>query len=223
MQMLKLLFLFQRRSRYMKLCICIFFAFLSSSVCGQPSTDSVSNAFQLFRESALSSDGSYALHMASGSTKSYFDNIAKLAMHADSVTIRNLTIVDRLHVLLVRHMFLFAEVDAASSSGKLLKLVVERGVIVKPNIVSMEIEIPVVTGEEAFARVRGAGENETLRFAREQSGWKVDFPSIFKSSQSALQIFFLTSDLSEEDFISRTLKNISGRQPDGRIWKRMKS
>jgi hypothetical protein len=199
----------------------LFLANLAIPGHSQSSADEmIRTLFAECKDAVNEGDGKKAIQYFNRKSRTYFSKILDLALRADSASVRRLNLVERLDVLLTRQMFTPSELKSFSLvEDDLLRNIIEKGVILKTNLSMINVLDITIKGDTAFARVTNDQPPAYIKFTKEETTWKLDFTSSVQNAPAFLQVFILTNGWTEDEFINRSLKAISGREVKSTIWR----
>jgi len=148
----------------------------------------VQDCFAGYKSAILNDKGEEAAEFVDSRTIKYYSDILEKTKNADSTTVNELNIMDRLMVFSVRHRT--PKEDILSFDGKqLLVYAIKEGMVGKSSVANNEIgEISI---DEQFAKGQlvayGTPAPAYFHFYEEDGAWKIDLTSIFPIATQAFQ------------------------------------
>ena len=188
---------------------------------GQANADEadVRKSFTGYKSSIMNGQGEEALGWVDSNTLEYYSNMLELSISADSATVNNLDLMDKLMVLTVRHRVPKEKVFSMSGNTFLI-YAIDEGMVGKNSVMTLEIGEISVNGNSAQGQVVNNGIAAPLyfEFNKESDGWKIDITSIFGPSSAALKEAIKNFGQTENEFIFQTLEMLTGKPLDQKIW-----
>lgn len=195
----------------------------TSSCIGQENTKKlVNDAYNNYKTAILNDKGEEAVKYVDSRTIKYYNDILELVKNADSVTVTNLSILDKLMVFTIRHTS--TKKDILSFDGKgLLIYAIKNGMVGKNSVSNNTIgEIKI---DSNFAKgqfiTNGQKTNFYFHFYKEDEQWKIDLTSIFPLSTLAFKKLVTDSGQNENDYLFSLLEILTGIKPGKEIWNKL--
>jgi hypothetical protein len=182
----------------------------------------VKKAFDSYKSSILNDKGEEAVKYVDSRTFKYYDQVLDLVKHADSTEVANLSLLDKLMVLSIRHRT--SREDILSFDGKgLLIYAIESGMVGKNSVANNSIGKTVVDDNFAKGQLIVNGKEAPLHFHfyKEEGEWKIDLTSIFSITNLGLKKMVEDSAQSDNDFILNILETLPGEKPGSAIWEKI--
>ena len=183
----------------------------------------VTKAFEGYRSAILNDKGAEAVRYVDSNTVKYYVDMLELVKTADSATVEELSILDKLMVFSIRHRT--PRENILSFDGKaLLVYAIESGMVGKSSVANISIGEVTINENFATGQLVSNGEKAPFyfHFHNEDEQWKVDLTSIFAISTTGFQRAAKESGKGDNEFIFSLLEMITGKKPDGSIWEPVK-
>ncbi|MDR4505618.1 MAG: hypothetical protein MRK01_12660 [Candidatus Scalindua sp.] len=179
----------------------------------------VRGAFDNYKSSILDQDGSKAVQYVSNSTIEYYGKIMKSALTGEEEEVRNLSTIDKMMVILLRHR-MDAEVLSHMTAEELFIHSVDKGWIGKDSVINSDIGKITESTDTATAVFINYGKETPLKyqFVKEQEQWKLDLTAVMPLSDQAFKEVIESSNLDEDEYIFKILESISGEKLSEDIW-----
>ncbi len=179
----------------------------------------VRETFENYKKAILKDRGAEAVTYVDSKTVAYYSRMLDLALHADSLAVDSLVLVDKLMVLAIRHRTSRAQL--LSFDGiKLIQYAIESGMVGKNTVANNSMGDVIIDHLTARGRLIVNGEQTDVyfQFNLEQGHWKIDLTSVFAVSSKAMESMIIESGQSENTYIISILQMISGKKPGPEIW-----
>lgn len=179
----------------------------------------VRDCFTSYRDAILNQRGSEAVEKVNQATLDYYERVRGLALSAPEQEVRNLSTIDKMMVLLLRHR-LPLDLLRGMNGRELFSYGVNRGWIGKEDVMEAELGTIRVSGEQASAVYIKGGQRTPLKyqFTKEGGQWKIDLTTIMPAVNQALKQLIQQQGVSEEEFLFDILEAISGEKVSPQIW-----
>ncbi len=190
---------------------------------GQTESDRVIQCFENYKKAILQGQGSEAIKYVDKTTVDYYGTELNLALSGDSATIDQLSLIDKLTVFIARHKMDPAVLKKMNGRDFFI-YAVDKGMIGKNSVATTEVVNVSVDGNSASGQMSANGVKTPLafNFKKEDNQWRVDLTSIFPQTNLALRKALTQQGMSDNDFIFKTLENLTGRAVTGKIWQPIK-
>ncbi|MCI0378867.1 MAG: hypothetical protein L0215_14770 [Gemmataceae bacterium] len=182
-------------------------------------SQAVAKAFEEYRSALLNQDGKAAVACVSSTTLKMYQEYRDLAVSGDEQTIKNLSMINRMQVLLIRHRMdpkLLVPMDgqAVFAHG------VDQNWIGKNSVVRAGLQDIAVSGPRATARVTAEGKptRELFHFVKEGDRWTLDLVPTIKATDQVLQLAARNKGMKENVFLFSVISSLSGRRVTDAIW-----
>ncbi len=178
------------------------------------------NCYNAYTEAILNDRGADALKQVDTNTVNYYNQIADLVRTADSVTVSNLSFLDELMVLLIRHRSTREEILSFTGSS-LFIYAVDNGMVGKEQVQNNSIGTITIGGNVATAQLKVDGTATPFAFTFRKTGrkkWALDLSAVMKDSEAALETTIANLGMTKEDFIMQMLPLSNGQPVDAKIW-----
>ena len=179
----------------------------------------VREVFYQYKNAILNDQGNVAVQLVDSRTIGYYSDILLKALDADSATVNNLGLIDKLIVLSMRHR---APKDSllVFKGADLFAYAVNNRMVGKDGASDSDISEVLVEGTFAKARimVQNNPTNIYYHFYKENNAWKLDLTAIFPLSVAGLKKMIADSGDSENEVIFFFLEILTGKKPDNSVW-----
>ncbi|MGB0177791.1 MAG: hypothetical protein ACPF9D_11540, partial [Owenweeksia sp.] len=196
--------------------------FLSSlSLQGQSEDQQkIRTAFDNYKSAIRYSNGDVALAFIDQNTRDYYQEMTNAIKTADSLSVRDMNVLDKIMVLSARHRI--PEEKAISMEGdQLFIYAVKYGMVAKNSVENVEIGEIVVNGNTATASLVASGQPVPMNFEfnRENNKWKIDLTSLFEISEAGMLQVIEQKGVDENMFIEKIIELSSGIPIRKNLWK----
>jgi hypothetical protein len=195
-----------------------------ANTAGEPVTsgrdvDDVREGFEAYRSALMDRDGQAAADAVTATTIAKYQEYRDLALTGDESTVKALSIVHRLTVLIVRHRTDVAALKVMDGRA-LLAHGVEQGWVSQNSVVRLKLGEVTVLGDSASAEATSGGQPAgRFLFAKEQGRWKLDLAKLLTATDPALRAAAKEQGVSENEYIFSLISATSGRTVTDEIWK----
>lgn len=170
----------------------------------------------------LNDNGAEAVKYVDSRTITYYTDILEASLHADSLAIEGMSILDKMMVLLIRHR-ISAEELLSFDGTSLLIHAINLGMVGKSGASGIEIGKVTIKGNYAAAEIISRGKKlpYTYDFYKEEKKWKIDLTSSFPAVSLAFQQLIESSERDENEFIFQLMQLSSGKPVDPSVWQKI--
>lgn len=192
---------------------------LAPNAQANPEEQAIRHVFASYRTAVLSGDGEVGAKLLSQTTIEYYDQMRHLALYGSGETVRNLSLINQMQVLLFR-----ARMDPmhlkSMSGHDVLAYAIKQGWTGKSSIVQLQIgkvliEDPVAVAHGVF---NGQDAGPAFRFVKEAGAWRFDLLPMLQASNAALQMSAMQQGISERDFMLILIESVVGRKLGPEMW-----
>ena len=179
----------------------------------------VRTCFEGYKEAILDQDGEAAVALVDGSTLKYYGKMRKLALEGSPTDVRQLSTIDKLMVLILRHRIPLEDLTEMTAES-LFVYAVDEGWIGRESVINNELGDIKVSGTNATGVHISAGNESPFKwiFRKENGKWKIDITSIMPIADQAFKQLIQENGLSEDDFLFSILESVSGEKVPDSIW-----
>jgi hypothetical protein len=207
---------FRKLSVFLVFCLAI----ILSSCGGSGEASAVKKAFESYRSALLNQDGKAAVEAVSSNTIKMYQEYRDQAMTGDEQSVKGLSIVNRMQVLLMRHRIdpkLLKKMDG----NEVFAYAVDQNWIGKNSVVRLTLEDVAVSGPRATAKASADGKQtgERFHFVREEGSWKLDLGPTIQATDQVMQGIARKKGMSENELVFSLITSVSGRQVTEAIWR----
>ena len=192
-----------------------------SALSQEKSEQKVRESFENYRQAILNDKGEEAIKYISDNTFDYYHNILNEVKLADSTRIEDLSLIDKLTVLIIRHR---TPSDKIKSFDKktLVVYALDEGMIGKETVKNYSIGSIYFEDENTALGqliVNAKSVSANFRFFKEDNNWKIDITSVMPGTNDAFEKMIESSGMNENEFIFLILENLTSVKPEPSIWK----
>ncbi|WP_336513834.1 hypothetical protein [Pollutibacter soli] len=201
--------------------ILIAFIFFSVNLLGQTAEGkAVKECFEKYKAAIMNDKGEDAANWVDQNTINYYSSVLAKVRNADSATVDQLSLLDKLMVFSIRHRARVEEIKTMDGKG-LIVYAIKNGMVGKNSVARNSIGDITINGKKAKGQVLVNDEKTPLyfEFNKEYEVWKMDLTSIFPVSEKAFRGMIDESGETENEFLFRVLKMLTNRDVTGDIWK----
>jgi hypothetical protein len=197
---------------------------LMLSGCSRPSEEeAVRKTFHAYKSAIMNDDGEAAYGLVDQNTRDWYSTTLDRVLTWDREQIMTLGVLDRMQVILIRHRI--PKQDLLQMTAKqLIVHAVNQGWVGKNSASGIEVGAIDVQGDFATGVVRSNGIESPLRFHfyKEEGGWRLDLTEMIKWGEAAFIQQIEQSGETENDFIFRLTRIVTGKPVDETIWAPLK-
>lgn len=181
--------------------------------------EAILETFAAYKNQILNDMGSLAVNLVSESTIAYYQKISDLTRTADSTTVSNLPLLDKMTVLLIRHRTPADKITGFNGKS-LFVYSINEGMISKGTVATVSVGHIVVNEDFATTKLEKDGEFAPFGFDfyREGGRWKIDLTSVFSASAPAFRAMVESSGQSENAFLMDLMQKMNGMAAKPSIW-----
>lgn len=191
----------------------------SPSPADEEANEDVVAAFESYRSAAIAQDGERAVELASSESLDYYDEMRQMALTAPREELKRRRLIDRVMVLMLRHMIEPAKLEAMDGADVFV-LSIEEGLTSEASVEKMEPGDVDVSGDRAVMAVEINGEPGPFAFpfVRQEGDWKIDFSELLAVGDAGFRSLVEQSGMSQNEFLMEALTSVSGTRPPKSIW-----
>lgn len=180
----------------------------------------VQKSFELYKAALQEENGEEAIKYLDKTTIDYYTKMLDLTKNADSVTVENQNILDKLMIISMRHRIPKEEILKFDGRSCLVYSI-KSGMIGKGSLANATIgKVQVKKGTSAEGQLLMFGEKVPFKFKfnKEDGTWKIDLTSFFPVSNKQFQKLADESGKSTNDYLFGLLEMLTQKKPDSGIW-----
>jgi hypothetical protein len=179
----------------------------------------VRTCYEGYKQAILDQDGDAAVAMVDETTLKYYGEMRHLALEGTADVVHNLTTIDKIMVLMLRHQILVEDLNQMNAES-LFVYAVDQGWIGRESVANIDLGDITVSGDQATGVHISGGTKSSLKwkFQKENGAWKIDITSIMPMAEQAFQEIIQESGQSEDEFLVTILESISGKNVPRSIW-----
>lgn len=176
-------------------------------------------SFDGYKQAILDQDGATSRTFVDSNTIAYYQTMRDLAVRGDRETVRTLSTVDKMMVLMLRHL-LSVELAGRMDGESLFVYAVEQGWIGRESVINNDIGDITVSGTHATGVHVSDGRATPVKFVfqLENGEWRIDLTSIMPAADQGFKQIIRESGLDEHAFIFTILESISGKKVANTVW-----
>lgn len=183
----------------------------------------IHKCFEEYKSAILKEKGNEAVGKVSKSTIAYYEKSRVEALEADSATVANLTVIDKIMVLTLRSKMSANELSAMNGRT-LFEYSVDQGMVGKNSVANGSIGEIKMKGENAEGYIAINGEVSPIffLFSQENGEWKIDLTSVFDVSNEGMKQMIDATGYAENDYVIMVLQMATGAELSSSIWQPLK-
>lgn len=150
--------------------------------------ESVRTGFEAYRTAMMDGNASVVLDWVDANTLAYYEMILDRVVNADSATVREMDLLDKMMVLQIRQK-IPADTVRDMTPRTLFVYTIRHGLVGEANLKQMslgDIEADSLTATGQLV-VDDKPTSLKFRFSKEYGVWKIDLTSLFPQSQASLK------------------------------------
>lgn len=196
--------------------LAIFFFAIFNSIAQEKE---IQKCFEEYKSAILKEKGKEAVEKVSQSTIAYYEKSRVDALKADSATVANFNVIDKIMVLTLRAKISANELSSMNGSS-LFEYSVDQGMVGKNSVANGSIGEIKMKGESAEGYVAINGEVSPIffLFTQENGEWKIDLTSIFDVTNQGMQQIISATGYAENDYVVMVLQMATGAELSSSIW-----
>ena len=179
----------------------------------------VREVFKSYKDAILNDRGKEAVKYLDSRTKKYYTEMLGKIKNADSTTVVNMRLVDKIIVLYVRQKASINEIKAFDGTS-LMVFAFDNGLVDKNGVVNTTIDEIDIEGSFAKAQVTKNGNPSSFyfHFYKEGRKWKKNLTYLMPFGEWALQDMIEKSGREENDFLISILEAMTTKKTSKKIW-----
>ena len=196
---------------------------ISLTTFAQSDAELVRKTFSNYKKFILEGKGVEAAKWVDNKTISFYDKMLNMSLYADSASVQDLGIIDKLTVLSVRHRVPVEEL-LPMNGRDFFAYAIDHGMVGKNSVMTIEIGEVKVEGNFANGQMVSNGQKSPLyfQFNKEEGEWKLDITSLFPASNAGLKQMIESEEMTDNEFIFQTLEMLTGKTVSESIWQPLK-
>ena len=199
----------------------LFFTIVAAfNVNARQDTALIKACFTGYKDAILSDRGKEAVAFVDSRTVKYYADILQKTKTLDSTGVDKLPIMDKLTILMLRHLATKQEIMQLDGRSFLV-YAIERGMVGKTSVQQISIGAIKITDDMATGQVM-VGETLTpltYKFYKEEGAWKMDITCVLPEGNAALKKVIQDSGQPENEFLQMVIENVTGTASVNNIWK----
>lgn len=180
--------------------------------------------YNAYKSAILNDQGQQAVQFVDQKTIQYYQDMLDQVIAADSATVSQLNVMDKILVLMLRQR-LPKDTLLRFDGTRLLVHAIQEGMVGK-NSVSTH-SIGTVTVNQQFAKgqvlVQGNPTSTNFHFYKENDQWKLNLTAAFPLAIATFQKAIQASGQSENAYIFLLLEQLNGTKPSNTLWQPIQS
>lgn len=183
----------------------------------------VQKSFELYKAALQEENGEEAIKYLDKTTIDYYSKMIDLTKNADSITVENQNILDKLMIFSMRHRVPKEEILKFDGKSCLVYSI-KTGMIGKNLAASSIGKVQVKKGTAAEGQLLVYGEKTPFKFLfnKEDGVWKIDLTSFFQVSNKQIQKLADESGKSTNDYLFGLLEMLTNKKPESTIWEKVR-
>lgn len=202
---------------YIKLITAVIFSF--SLIFNTTDSQAIKECFDSYKESILNQNGKAAVEKVDSYTLAYYDRILTLSLKGQETEVRNLSVIDKTIVLIIRHR-VESQILKQMNAESLFIYAVNNGWVGKNSVLDLELGKVTVSNKVAKGEIIAKGNPSSLyfRFNKENEKWLIDLTSIMPASNIAFRQLIDSKNLDDDEFVINMIESVSGKRVTENIW-----
>ena len=186
----------------------------------------IKSSFEKYKQAILAEDYSKVVDCLDHRTLSYYEDLRRQALEADSPTVAALPVLDEIMVLYVRALATREALDKLDSST-FLQFIFKNGLLEKKNFLGVELgavklekqfavaEILTATIQRDLAsdRIQNREGIPTLEFYKEAGTWKLSLVALMQDLNRYMSAAFAEKGFTKNEFVKKAVKEQTGAEP----------
>jgi len=199
------------------------FVLLPFGMYSQTEQQKIIDVFKDYKSAILNDRGTEALKLIDKRTVDYYSGILIAIKQSDKEAIDQLSLMDKLMILIIRQQVSNEEILKFSGESLLL-YAFDNGMVGKNGVVDVDLGKVTVSDDFAKAQLIIKGKEESLYFHfYKEKDWKLNLTSLFPISNIAIREMVEESGKEENDFILFLVEIMSKRKLKENIWNPIKN
>jgi hypothetical protein len=176
-------------------------------------------AFLTYKGAILEQQGQSAVLVVNRATLQYYAQMKTLALEGHENEVRQLTPMNKLMVLSLRHRVSVDDLRAMTPQEMFIHAV-NQGWIGKNSVLDSDIGQLQVFGNDASGEYVRGGKPTPLKFrlTKEEGNWKIDLTALTPPADQAISLLIKKEGLDEDAFIVGLVESVSGKKVSPSIW-----
>jgi hypothetical protein len=185
----------------------------------QSEEELIRQAFVTYKGAILQQQGQAAVRVVNKATVQYYARMKALALEGEEKEVRELTPMNKLMVLSLRHRVSADELRSMTPE-EVFSYAVDRGWIGKNSVLDSDIGQLQIFGNDANAEYVKNEKPTPLRyrFTKEDGEWKIDLTALMPVADQAMRMLIKKEGLDEDAFIVSLIESVSGKKALLSIW-----
>lgn len=196
-----------------------FFLLLIACSEGEREIEQIESVYHQYEKAAKEKDIDKMIELTSKETIRHFDQTVENAKYSDSITLSKQTPVDKTLILYLRQTLTTDQLFKYSGKELLrFNLVKSLNTKSEEKIELSKIDVDSKTAHCTII-VNGKASKIQLEFKKEDNLWKYNsIDSFFKSTNDNFYEALKKLKITENEFLKRIVKNMSGKDVDDKLW-----
>lgn len=185
----------------------------------QEEVSAIRQTFAAYKEAILNNKGQEALAEVTQNTVQYYGQMKQFALKAPEAEVRQLSIGNKMMVLLFRHRIPLNSLQGMTSQN-LFVHTINQGWTGKSGVIKVDIGKVEISGGHAVAEYVNSGKPTSIRcrFAKEADKWKMDLTSVMALADQTFKQLIKQENMDEDEFVFSLIESVSGKKVSEKIW-----
>jgi len=186
---------------------------------GSDQETAIRACFNSYKTSVLAGNGEEAVQFVDANTLAYFEKMLELALHGEAATVKGLSALDKLMVLLVRFQ-IEPELLSQMDGRQLYVYSIDEGLVDREGMAANGIGKVTVNDGHAEGDHVANGVRSDLKYAfhLEDGEWKLDITSIYPAMEIAIKLMARNSRMNENDYLLFIVELDEDKKVTPEIW-----
>jgi hypothetical protein len=184
--------------------------------------ENVQKTFNSYKNAVLQKNGTDAIKFVDKTTIDYYAKMLDHAKNIKSNELQNLTLLDKLMILSLRHRATSTELNSFNDES-LLIWAINSGMIGEESVKNATMGTIEIDGNNAKGQFINNGQSTPFYYKFVKSGetWKIDLTSMFSVSEKGLIQLARQQNMTHQEFIYYLLEMTTGKEVNPNIWYKM--
>ncbi len=179
----------------------------------------IASIFNQYKYAIQNNDGAKAFDLIDSNTINWYSDILELIKSADSSVVSNLTLNDKLTVLVSRQAISHDSL-INFSARELFEYSINNSNGTSKSVSAVQLGIIQIENDVAEAKIQATPQGDSIKmiFRFQDDSWKFDLTSIFDASIELQKTMIADIGISENEYALYVLEQFSGVKPPNEVW-----
>lgn len=195
---------------------------ISSCSSDKQDVEDIQKTFTGYKTAILQKNGTDAIKYVDKTTIDYYAKMLDFAININSKELQELSLLDKLMVLSLRHRATFNDLNSFNGET-LLIWAINSGMIGEESVKNTTLGKIEIEGYKAKGQFINNGQITPFyyKFVKPGESWKIDLTSIFAISERGLNQLARQQNMTHQEFIFYILEIGTGKEVNPNIWYKM--